>query len=93
MQCVRSGGEDAQLLAASVMRRLRYGEVHFGPFRSADPVCLHCADRFWPVETLKGEELIGVVGDLEEPLRQVALGDLGGAAPADAINAFHLFAR
>ena len=74
------------------MRRLRHGEVHLGTFGPTDPVGLHCADRFWPVEPLKGEELIGVVGDLEEPLRQVALGDLRCAAPADAINTLNLFA-
>ena len=76
VQRVWSRGEDAQLLAASVMRRLRYGEVHLGTFGPADPVRLHRADRLGPVESFKGEELIGVVGDLEEPLCQVALGDL-----------------
>ena len=76
MQRVWSRGEDAQLLAASVMRRLCHREVNLGTFGPADPVRLHCADRFWPIESLKGEELIGVVGDLEEPLRQIALGDL-----------------
>ena len=93
MQRVRSGGEDAQLLAARMVRRLRHREVHFGPFRSADPIGLHRADRLGPVEPFKGEKLIRVVGDFEEPLRQVALRDLGGAAPADTIHAFDLFAR
>ena len=90
---VGARGEDAQLLAARVMCRWRNGEVDLGTLRATDPICLHRANRFWPVEPLVGEQLIGVVGDLEEPLRQVALGDRSGATPADAINTLNLFAR
>ena len=86
-------GEDAQLLSASMMCRWRNGEVDLGALGASDPIRLHRANWLWPVEPLKGEQLIGVVGDLEEPLRQVALGDGRGAAPADAINTFDLFAR
>ena len=90
---VRARGEDAQLLAARVMGRWCNGEVDLGTFGATDPVRLHRANRFWPVEPLKREELVGVVGDLEEPLRKVALGNRSGAAPANAINPFDLFAR
>ena len=67
--------EDAQRLAANVVCRWGNGEVNLGPLRSADPIRLHGANRFWPIDPFKREELVGVVGDLEEPLRQVALGD------------------
>ena len=89
---VGARGEDAQLLATSVMRRWRNGEVDLGTFGATDPICLHRANRLRPVEPLKREELVGVVGDLEEPLREVALGNRSGAAPADAIDSFNLFA-
>ena len=72
---VGARGEDAQLLAASVMCCWCNGKVNLGTFGSTNPIRLHGANRFWPVEPLVGEQLIGVVGDLEEPLRQVALGD------------------
>ena len=90
---VGTRGEDAQLLAAGVVCRGRNGEVDLGTFRAPNPIRLHCADRLWPGQPFKREELVGVIGNLEEPLRQVALGDLGRAAPTDAINSFDLFAR
>ena len=90
---VGARGEDAQLLAARVMRRRCNGEVDLGTFGASDPIRLHGANWFWPAQPLKREEFISVIGDLEEPLRQVALGNRSGAAPADAINTLNLFAR
>ena len=90
---VRACGEDAQRFAAGMMRRWCNGEVDLGTLGATDPIGLHRANRLWPVQPLKREQLVGVVGDLEEPLCEVALGDRGGAAPADAINTFDLFAR
>ena len=50
---VRARGEDAQLLAARVMRRWRNGEVDLGTLGATDPVCLHRANRLWPAQSLK----------------------------------------
>ena len=54
-------------------------EVHFGAGGSADPVALHQQHLLRPL-TLEllhvVEEAIGVVGDLQIPLRQLLLGDV-----------------
>ena len=89
---VRSRGEDAQLLAAGVMLRRRGAEDHVGTLGATDPVGLHQPHRLRPLEALEGEQLVGVVGDAEEPLLQVALDHRRAAAPADAVGAFHLLA-
>ncbi len=51
-------------------------EVELGSLRAPDPVPLHGLDPLGPFEGLEvGQELVGVVGDPEEPLLQVALLD------------------
>ena len=67
---------------------LRRLEVELEAFAAADPVVLHCLDALRPalelVEVL--QQHIGVVRDLEEPLREVFLVDLVVAAPALAVD-------
>ena len=57
-------------------------------FRAADPVLLHQPHFVRPalerVERL--EQIFRIVADLEEPLRQLALLDLGAGAPAAAVD-------
>ncbi len=79
---VRAGGEDgvvdAQLLAA---------EDHLGALRAADPVLLHDLDVTRPVDRLEVvEQAVGVVGDAEEPLLELAQLDLGAAALAAPVD-------
>ena len=50
-------------------------QVELGALGPADPVALHGLDPLGPVQAVEVvEQLVGVVGDLEEPLLQVALG-------------------
>ena len=52
------------------------GEVELGALGPPDPVALHDLGPFRPLEVVEGlEELVGVPGDAEEPLLQVALYD------------------
>ena len=58
------------------------------PSRAPDPVPLHRLDRVRPaVELVElGQELVGVVGDLQEPLRDLAPLDLRPRAPAAPVG-------
>ena len=64
-------------------------EVDVGADRAADPVALHPDDLLRP-EALElvqvVEQAVGVVGDLEVPLRELLLHDLGAAALAVAVD-------
>jgi hypothetical protein len=64
------------------------GELDFEAFGAADPVALHRLDGIRParqrVEAV--EQFLGVVGDLEEPLRNFALLDERAGAPAAAVD-------
>ena len=59
-------------------------EIDLGAFRAADPVGLHLLHALGPAVELVEvvEQLLCVVGDLEVPLREVALLDSAVAAPA-----------
>ena len=83
VQGVRAGGVDRQGVAALGQR-----EVDFQAFRAPDPVLLHGAYRIRPAMQLfqVGEQFVGVVGDLQEPLRNLALLDQRAGAPAAAIH-------
>ena len=64
-------------------------EVDVGTDRPADPVLLHAQHprRPGPAQLVHVlEQPVGVVGHLEEPLRQLALGDHGAAALAGALH-------
>ena len=78
-------GVDRQLVAIGQV------EAEFEPLRLADPVFLHQPDLVGPVleAAQTFEQILGEVGDLEEPLAQLALLDFRAAAPALAVD--HLF--
>jgi len=81
---VDAGGENANLLRSAFKR-----EVNFGAFAAADPVALHGAHFFRPALKVveAGEEFVGVSGDAEEPLLQIALLDDGiFVTPATAVD-------
>ena len=62
--------------------------AHLGPFGAADPVALHRDHVLRPgLEQLEvGEQALGVLGGLEEPLLELALDDLGAAALAASVD-------
>ena len=63
------------------------GEVELGALGPADPVALHGLGPLGPLEVVEGlEELVGVLGDAEEPLLQVALLDDVARAVAGAVG-------
>ena len=61
---------------------------HLGPLGAADPVALHGDHVLGPgLERVEvGQQPVGVIGDLEEPLLEVALDHLGPAALAAAVD-------
>ena len=87
-QRVGSRREDGQVISRPV-----HAERHARALRPADPVPLHRQDPLGP--RLEGrhlvEQLVGVLGDPEEPLRQVPRLDLGAAALAAPVD--HLLVR
>ena len=63
------------------------GKVELGPLGPPDPVALHRLGPLGPLEAVEGlEELVGVAGDAEEPLLQVALDDDVAGALAGAVG-------
>ena len=62
--------------------------AHQQPLRLADPVALHEAHLLRPaIQAVEGgQQIVGVVGDLEEPLHEVALLDRRAGAPALAVD-------
>ena len=81
-QGVGPRGEDFQRLAALDV------EADLQAFRAPQPVALHDLDGFRPagefVKTFK--QFIGIRGDLEKPLRNLALLDHRAGAPAAAVH-------
>ncbi len=81
---VRPGGEDRHRFAAP-----GDGEIDVGPLRAADPVALHRQHPVGPpaLQTLHViQQPVGVLGDLEVPLVQLALGDDRAAAFAAPVD-------
>ena len=72
---IDAGGEDGDAVAAGNVAAAGNGEVDVGSFAAADPVGLHGADLVGPALELPEavEKLVGVAGDAEEPLGEVAL--------------------
>ena len=91
-QRVRPRGEHLYDVLA-FWRALRHLEADQQSFRAADPVRLHEAHLLRPaVERLKCiEQVLRIVGDLEHPLRLLALLDERAGAPASAVD--HLLIR
>ena len=72
----------------STRRPGRCGNVMRAPSRTPDPVPLHHDDLLGPLgQRLEAlEQLVGVGGDAEEPLLEVARDDGRAAAPAGAVD-------
>ena len=88
---VGSRGEDGDLALVALdglAILVAQGKVDLGALGAADPVSLHLLDALGPAGELLQvvEQLLGVLGDLEVPLLQVALLGLGAAAPALALG-------
>jgi hypothetical protein len=88
-QGVGPGGVDLQALGQQVaLAGVGEPEGELGALRPADPVFLHDADLLRPA--VQGRQvigqLVGVVGDAEEPLVQLALLDHRAGTPAAAID-------
>ena len=89
VESVRTRGEHRDGLVATVDM-----EIDVGAFGAADPVALHRQHVFGPavLQLLHiVEQAVGVVGDLEVPLVELAFGDLGLAALAAPVH--HLLVR
>lgn len=93
LSCEREEGDAVDRIGARRVggdRRaeLRRLEIELQALAAADPVVLHRLDALRPalelVEVLQQD--IGVIRDLEEPLREVLLVDLVVAAPALAVD-------
>ena len=79
--CVGACREDRQFEV-----ELLDAEDELGAVGAADPVALHRQDPLGPVQACHVvEQLLRVVGDAEEPLREVLRLDLGAAAFAPAV--------
>ena len=85
---VGAGGEDGDLLVGGVALGVAEREVDLGAFGASDPVGLHLLHALRPARELVEvvEQLLGIVGDLEVPLLEVALLGLLAAAPAAALD-------
>ncbi len=82
-QRVRTGGIHAQRGAVTFDL-----ELDLEAFRAADPVALHGLHRIRPaVKVLQlVEQFLGVVGDLQEPLRNLALLDQRTGTPSATLD-------
>ena len=79
---VGPGGEDPDDVVAALDR-----QVELGALGAADPVALHGLDPLGPVQAVEGvQQLVGVGGDAEEPLLEVALDHQVAAALAGAVG-------
>src|SRR5690606_22530160 len=78
-----AGGVDSNRFASA-----RYLEAELQAFGTADPVLLHDAHAFGPAVELFQvvEQFLGVVGDLDEPLRNLASLHQGAGTPAAAVD-------
>src|SRR5215213_6539034 len=86
-ECVRAGGEDLDRTVAFDL------EADLGAFGAPDPVPLQRLDPLGPVYLREVQQLLGVVGDLEEPLRQVLLDNRRPAALAPPVWTYDLLPR
>src|SRR5215203_5709487 len=83
---VRAGGEDLDRTVAFDL------EPDLGTLGAPDPVPLQCLDPLRPVNLREVQQFLGVVGDLEEPLRQVLLYDRRPAPLAAPVRSYDLLA-
>ena len=92
-QRVGSGGEHGQRFGARVAIFVFHRERDVQPFAAADPVALHRLDRIRPARQAVQpvQQFLRIRGDLQEPLRNLALLDQRAGAPAAAVD--HLLVR
>ena len=89
---VGAGGEDPQRwLDGIVFRGFGFRifdlEIDLRALGAADPVALHRLDRLGPVDVVElGEQLLAVVGDAQEPLRDLAPLHHGAGPPAASVD-------
>ena len=84
---VGAGGEDAKRRLLAVLRGGFDPEVDVRALGAADPVALHGLDRLGPVDVVElVEQLLAVVGDAQEPLRDLAPLDHRARAPAAPVD-------
>ena len=80
---VGAGGEDPHRQVGAAL----HGEVELGTLGTPDPVALHELGPLGPLEVVEGlEQLVGVLGDAEEPLLEVALDDDVAGALTGAVG-------
>ena len=92
-QSVRAGRIDVELARLRfALERAKRRRIDDEPdqqaLRAPDPVLLHEADLFRPaLEMIEArQQIVGIVGDLEEPLGKLALLDRRARAPAAAVD-------
>ncbi len=92
-QRVRTGRVDVELACLRLaLQRAKRRRIDDEPDRKAlrapDPVLLHQADFFRPpLEMVEAcQQIVGIVGDLEEPLGELALLDRRARAPAAPVD-------
>ena len=84
---VGPGGEHGDRLAAGLPFAIHQGEIKLGAAGAADPVGLHRAHPLRPALQLREviEQLVGVGGDLQEPLPQLPLLHEGAGTPGASL--------
>ena len=83
IECVRTRGEHGDVFVA-----IGQPEVDLQTFGAPDPVGLHGLDRVRPVRqpVQLGQQLVRVVRNLQEPLRNLALLHHGAGTPAASVD-------
>ena len=84
---IRTGSEDLDFFFGDA--GLIQPEGNLSAVTLTDPVPLHGLDTFRPIDIFVFHQFVGVFGNTEKPLLQVAFDDRGFAAPAEAV--FDLF--
>src|ERR1044071_2152829 len=62
-------------------------------FASSDPIRLQSLDAFGPINSIKIQQLVGILCSFEEPLFQILFYDRRATTFTNAVFADHLFAR
>ncbi|MNM85287.1 hypothetical protein D3C81_973990 [compost metagenome] len=84
---VRAGGEHAQRIQRGAVH-VAHVELDFQAFGTTNPVALHGLDRIRPARQFiqAVQQLLGVIGDAQEPLRDLALLNQCTGAPTAAVD-------
>ncbi len=85
-QGVRTGGEDGQGFLHLAGLGIE-AEAQLDTARLADPVALHGLDLLRPLDLVEvGQQLFGIIGDAQEPLRDFLALDQRAGTPATAVD-------